>query len=48
MDNQNVGRARARNGRNANTVTIALRLAVLIRVVGDVRREGEGPDRAAS
>jgi len=27
---------------------VAWRLAVLIRVVGDVRREGEGPDRAAS
>jgi hypothetical protein len=28
--------------------TAAWRLAVVIRVVGDVRRGGEGPDRAAS
>jgi len=29
-------------------VAIAMRLAVVIGVVGDVRRGGDGPDRAAS
>jgi hypothetical protein len=32
----------------ARTVAVATRLAVLIGLVGDVRRGGDGPDRAAS
>jgi hypothetical protein len=31
-----------------STVAAAMRLAVSIRAVGDVRRAGDGPDRAAS
>jgi hypothetical protein len=34
--------------RELEPVAFAMRLAVVIRVVGDVRRGGEGPDRAAS
>jgi hypothetical protein len=37
--------ARVRDRRSA---AIAMRLAVLIRPVGDVRRGGDRPDRAAS
>jgi hypothetical protein len=32
----------------SGTVAVAMRLAVWIRSVGDVRRGGDGPDRAAS
>jgi hypothetical protein len=35
-------------GGSSSTVAVATRLAVLIPRVGDVRRGGEGPDRAAS
>jgi hypothetical protein len=34
--------------RNASRDASALRLAVLLWAVGDVRRRGDGPDRAAS
>jgi hypothetical protein len=40
--------AASRQALRVASATFALRLAVVIRVVGDVRRRGEGPDRAAS
>jgi hypothetical protein len=35
-------------GWRSSTIAVALRLAVSIRAVGDVRRGRDGPDRAAS
>jgi hypothetical protein len=35
-------------GESSSTVAVAMRLAVWIGLVGDVRRGGDGPDRAAS
>jgi hypothetical protein len=51
-DLERIRRARERmqspgTGRDATTDAVALRLAVSIGGVGDVRRGGEGPDRAA-
>jgi hypothetical protein len=41
-------RSSGARGRQLRNRAIAMRLAVFIRVVGDIRRGGEGPDRAAS
>src|SRR3954453_22191251 len=43
-----VGACKLRIGGSLSTVAVAMRLAVWISGVGDVRRGGEAPDRAAS